>query len=304
MINETLVMALAKVLIAAAWADGALDHEEVNCMKDLLYQLPELSARRWASLQIYLDAPVDEAERTRLLEELRAAIRTPADRALALRMWDELLEADGQMTAEEEAVAAEIKAGIETVDVGPLAHLVKGLVGRRARTVAGAPNREEHLQDYLKNKVYYGIRRRLEMGEAALDLEQETLRTLSLAGGVMAQVARVNPEITDGEVAVMVDALQTHWHLTPEQAAFVAGVAISETATLLDPYRLAREFAAACTRRQRAEFLDVLFAVAVADGEASFQEIEEIRALARALKLSHRQFIQAKLKIPSERRRQ
>jgi uncharacterized tellurite resistance protein B-like protein len=67
---------------------------------------------------------------------------------------------------------------------------------------------------------------------------------------------------------------------------------------------LAREFAAACTRRQRAEFLDVLFAVAAADGEASFEEIEEIRALARALKLSHRQFIQAKLKIPAERRRQ
>jgi uncharacterized tellurite resistance protein B-like protein len=297
-------MALAKVLIAAAWADGDLDHEEVNCMKDLLFQLPELSARQWASLQIYLEAPVDEGERARLLEGLRAAIRTPAERALALRMLDELVGADGQVTAEEEAVAAEIKAGIETVDVGLLTRLVKGVVGRRARTVAGAPNREEYLQDYLKNKVYYGIRRRLEMGEAELDVDPEALRTLSLAGGVMAQVARVNPEITDAEVGAMVDALQSHWHLTPEQAAFVAGVAVSETATLLDPYRLAREFAAACTRRQRAEFLDVLFAVAAADGEASFEEIEEIRALARALKLSHRQFIQAKLKIPAERRRQ
>lgn len=273
-------------------------------MKDLLFQLPELSARQWASLQIYLEAPVDEGERARLLEGLRAAIRTPAERALALRMLDELVGADGQVTAEEEAVAAEIKAGIETVDVGLLTRLVKGVVGRRARTVAGAPNREEYLQDYLKNKVYYGIRRRLEMGEAELDVDPEALRTLSLAGGVMAQVARVNPEITDAEVGAMVDALQSHWHLTPEQAAFVAGVAVSETATLLDPYRLAREFAAACTRRQRAEFLDVLFAVAAADGEASFEEIEEIRALARALKLSHRQFIQAKLKIPAERRRQ
>jgi uncharacterized tellurite resistance protein B-like protein len=45
-------------------------------------------------------------------------------------------------------------------------------------------------------------------------------------------------------------------------------------------------------------FLDVLFSVAVADGYASNAEIEEIRAIANALKLTHQQFIDAKLKIP------
>jgi uncharacterized tellurite resistance protein B-like protein len=81
-------------------------------------------------------------------------------------------------------------------------------------------------------------------------------------------------------------------------------LAISETASLLDPYRLARQFADACGPRERAEFLDVLFAVAAADGEASYEEIEEIRAIAQSLKLSHRQFIDAKLKIPRARRQQ
>jgi uncharacterized tellurite resistance protein B-like protein len=304
MSNQDLILSLAKVLISAAWADGELTHEEVNSMKDLLFRIPELTARQWASLQMYLEAPVDEAERGRLVEELRRAIRSRQDQALALRTLDEMLVADGVTSDQEEKVASEIRAAIESVDVGLLGQLFRGMTGLHAQAVAGAPNREQYLDEYLKNKVYYGVQRRLQLGEAELSVGDETLRTLSLAGGIMARVAQVNPQVSDAELATMVDALQTYWHLSSEEATFVAGVAISETASLLDPSRLAREFADACGPQERAEFLDVLFAVAAADGEASYDEIEEIRNIARSLKLSHEQFIEAKLKLPREQRRQ
>ena len=302
--KQDLILSLAKVLLAAAWADGELTLEEVNSMKDLLFRIPELTARQWASLQMYLEAPVDEAERARLVEELRGAIRSRQDQDLALRTLDEILLADGQPTDEETVAAAEIRSAIESVDVGLLGQIFRGMTGRHARAVANAPNREHYLDEYLKNKVYYGVRRRLDLGEAELDVPEDTLRTLSLAGGIMAQVAQVNPQIADAELATMVGALQTYWHLSSEEAAFVAGVAISETAGLLDRSRLAREFADACGPRERAEFLDVLFAIAVADGEASYDEIEEIRSIARSLKLSHEEFIEAKLRVPREQRRQ
>ncbi len=302
--REDLILTLAKVLIAAAWADGELTHEEVNSMKDLLFHLPQLTARQWASLQMYVESPVGDAERERLLEELKFAIRTPRDRELAQRALEEMLQADGDVSDEEEQVAAEIRATIDSVSVDTLSRLVKGMTGRRAQALASAPYREAYLDDFVKNKVYYGVRRRLDLGEAELEVGEDTLRTLSLAGGIMAQVARVNPQISDAEVATMVDALQTYWHLDPGQAAFVAGVAISETASLMDRYRLAREFASVCGPRERAEFLDVLFAVAAADGVACYDEIEEIRAIAKSLKLSHQQFIRAKVKLPPERREQ
>ncbi|MFN2186762.1 MAG: TerB family tellurite resistance protein, partial [Anaerolineae bacterium] len=228
--KETLILTLAKVLIAAAWADGEPTHEELNSMKDLLFHLPQLSARQWASLQMYIDSPVSDAERERLLEELSYAIQTPEDRELAQQALDEMLLADGDVSAEEEQIAAEIRATIESVNVGALSRLVKGMTGRRAQALANAPNREDYLDDYVKNKVYYGVRRRLDLGEADLQVSDDVLRTLSLAGGIMAQVARVNPQVSDAEVATVVDALQTYWHLDADQAAFVAGVAISETA--------------------------------------------------------------------------
>ncbi|MFN2243262.1 MAG: TerB family tellurite resistance protein [Anaerolineae bacterium] len=302
--KQNLILTLAKVLIAAAWADGEPTHEEINSMKDLLFHLPQLSARQWASLQMYIDSPVSDAERERLLEDLGYAIQTPQDRELAQQALDEMLQADGNVSAEEEQIAAEIRASIESVNVGALSRLVKGMTGRRAQALANAPNREDYLDDYVKNKVYYGVRRRLELGEADLQASDDLLRTLSLAGGIMAQVARVNPQVSEAEVATMVDALQTHWHLDADQAAFVAGVAISETAGLMDRYRLARQFASTVGPRERALFLDVLFAVAAADGVACYDEIEEIRAIAESLKLSHRQFIEAKLKLPRERREQ
>jgi uncharacterized tellurite resistance protein B-like protein len=302
--KKDLILTLAKVLIAAAWADGELTHEEINSMKDLLFYLPQLSARQWASLQMYIESPVGDAERERLLEELKFAIRTPRDRELAQQALEEMLHADGDVSAEEEQVAAEIRATIDSVSVDALSRLVKGMTGRRAQALADAPNREAYLDDFVRNKVYYGVRRRLDLGEAELEVGDDVLRTLSLAGGVMAQVARVNPQISDAEVGTIVDALQTYWHLDADQAAFVAGVAISETASLMDRNRLAREFASVVGPRQRSEFLDVLFAVAAADGVATYEEIEEIRVIARSLKLSHQQFIRAKVKLPQERREQ
>ncbi len=304
MSDEHLILTLAKVLIAAAWADGDLTHEEINSMKDVLFRLPELSARQWASLQMYIEAPVGEVERARLVEELRNAIASEADRQLALQMIDQIMTADGQVTEEDERVGAEIRAAIEAVDLGLLSRLVRSTAGRRSRAVADAPNREDYYEDFVKNKVYYGVRRRLDLGEAELAVSEEVLRSLSLAGGMMARVARVNPDVTDAELATMADALQTYWHLAPDEAAFVVEVALSESASLLDPYRLAWQFADACSPQERVEFLDVLFAVAAADGEASYDEIEEIRTIARSLKLAHQDFIQAKLKIPRDQRQQ
>jgi uncharacterized tellurite resistance protein B-like protein len=304
MSDEQLILNLAKVLIAAAWADGELTHDEVNSMKDLLYRLPQLSAHQWASLEMYIETPVGAAERERLVADLQDAIQSPQDRELAISTLDEMMKADGAVSDEEQQVAAEIQAAIESVDVGLFSRLVKGMTGRRSAALADAPNRENYFEDYVKNRVYYGLRLRLDEGGAGLEMDEGTLRTLSLAGGVMAQVARVNPQITSAEEEVIIEALQTHWHLTHDQSTFVAEVAVDETASHLDRYRLAREFADVCTYEERVSFLDVLFAVAAADGQATYAEIEEIRRISRTLKLPHQAFIDAKLKVPRDQRQQ
>ncbi len=302
MANENTIKTIAKVMIAAAWADGSVSPEEINSLKDLLFQLPDMTASDWSELDIYIETPVGEAERIRLEGELLAQLKTPEDKALAIAALNDVVSADGRVSDSERAVLEEIKPMIESADVailGPLSRLMRGSIKRRSQEAANAPNREVYLEDFTHNKIFYLVSRRLELESEDISVSELVLRKLSLAGGLMAHVAYVDQEVTEAEFDAMADILEAKWGASTLEAALVAEVAVSETSQGLDIYRLSREFFETTTSGQRVQFLDVLFAVADGDGRVSYEETEEIRLIAKMLKLTHRQFIDAKLKILS-----
>lgn len=299
------IMALAKVMIATAWTDGSVTNEEMNSLKDLLFQLPEMTASDWAELDIYIESPVGEAERARLVADLQTSLKSSQDKELAITMIDELVSADGEISAEEQETVEQIKSAIRDANVGMLGSMGNFLgssVNRRSKAVTNAPNRELYMDDYVKNKVFYNISRRLELEETAIEISEKELRRLSLAGGLMARVAYVDHEVQEDEFDSMVSAIQNNWELGDVEAALVAESAVSTITKGLDYYRLSRRFFESTTEDERVHFMDALFAVADADGRVSYEEIEEIRTIATVLKLTHKQFIDAKLKIPRERR--
>ena len=173
---------------------------------------------------------------------------------------------------------------------------------RRAEEVANAPNREAYFDDFLKNKVYYSVSQRLRSDGQQLDLSDDGLRKLGLVGGLMAKIAQMDSEVTDTEFARMVDIIQVNWNLGVEEATFVAEVAISAVDLTYDIFRMMRELATSTTVDERCRVLDVLFAVANADGDISFDETEEIRLISRGLDLTHTDFIDAKLRVLGESR--
>src|SRR5512139_1006829 len=118
--DRNLILSLAKVAIAAAWADGQITQAEINSVKEVLMRLPnsggkagpQLTAREFAMLEMYARMPVAADERARLLAELQAAKWTPADRELAIVALTSLVQADGAVTSDEQAVIAEVTAAI------------------------------------------------------------------------------------------------------------------------------------------------------------------------------------------------
>jgi uncharacterized tellurite resistance protein B-like protein len=299
------IKSLAKVIIAAAWADGNISHEELNSLKDLLFLMPEMTASDWAELDIYIEEPVGEEERARLIEELRANLMRPSDRKLALQALETVIKADGMVSEGERQVLLEIKDELTHAGVGLIAQfgrLVRSPVQRRSQAFSEIANREENLVDFMRNKVYYSLNRLMQQEERHIDLPEAELRKLSLAGGLMARVANVDGEIQPQEMSTMAEAIQTKWHIAQEEADLVAEVAALEISRGMDPYRLSRRFFESTSEQERLDFLDVLFAVADGDGFVSYEEIEEIRTIATVLKLRHKQFIAAKLRIPRQRR--
>ena len=103
---------LAKLVIAVAWVDGGLDHEEVNALKDLAFSLTELSESEWAKLEIYIDSPVGDEERQALLDNVLDLVQSSSDKEFVLVTLEELLSADQIITKEEELVFKELRDAI------------------------------------------------------------------------------------------------------------------------------------------------------------------------------------------------
>jgi uncharacterized tellurite resistance protein B-like protein len=303
MASETLIYTLAKVIISAAWVDGDLDNSEVNSLKDLLFRLDGMTAHDWARIDIYLDSPIGVDERSKLIQELTAQVSNPEDAALVKETLQQMVEADGQVTEEEQRTIQEV---VDAMGSGSssvfrsLSGLMKRPVARRSETATGAPGREAHLDDFINNKIFYEIERRLELDQMETSISEEDRRRLSLAGGLLARVANVDDEISDEEFDFIRGVLQAQWELEPEASAYVTQVAISEISKGMDYFRLTREFFKATTAGEREKFVFILFKIGAADGDLTFEETEEIRTIANGLKLTHQQFIDAKMRAKEE----
>lgn len=297
MADNNLIMTLGKVIIAAAWADGEISNDEINALKDLIFRLPDVSAHQWDELDIYIDSPVGPDERAQLVAQLQSLTQSPDQRQLALDTLNSMVNADGAVTDGERAIVAEVQQSLSSggSNGGVWGSFSRALIGRRSQAVVAAPNREAYLDVFIRNRVYYKAKQRLQ--QESLNMSDADLWRLSLAGALMALVAEVSEDISPDEHAAMVDALQTRFGLGTDQATFVVEVATSPEVGELDFYRTVREFSDAFSLEERQRFLETLFAVAASDGQASFEEIEQIRLIAQGFKLTHEEFIQAKLTV-------
>jgi len=296
------LLTLAKALIAVAWADHNISEEEKHCLKDIIFHLSDsgLSAEEWLMLEMYMNAPVEAAERARLVDELQEAIRTPAEKRYILQALEQMVTADGESTAAEQRVIQEIGQAVQEADVGlldGLNRLLGGALRRRSAAVANAPNRDAFFEDFLNNRVYFEVNQRLQREGRQLALSETELSRLGLAGGLMARVANVDRQITEAELEAMASLIEQYWGMSHETAVFVADVAVSALDVNYDYYRMTREFSTSTTPEERRRFLVALFHIAAADGEISFDETEEIRQIATGINLSHPDFINAKLQV-------
>jgi uncharacterized tellurite resistance protein B-like protein len=302
MSNTNIMLCLAKVLVAAAWADGVITNEEINSLKDLLFHLPGMTASDWAKIDIYVESPVEEMERQRLVSELEEKLTSQADKELVLQALDQLVKTSGGANEAERLVVEQIKGEIQNARVGSWSRFIHRQTQSRTQVVQAAPNRELHMDDFMNNKIYFDVSAELAEEEGTRQLPEADLRKLSLAGGLMARVAYVDRQVSDSENQAIEQALQQHWGISQADAGLVAKIAVSEISQGLDYYRLTREFFESTNEEERVRFLDVLFAVAASDRRASNEEIEEIRTVANGLLLTHQQFIDAKLRVPSAQR--
>ena len=303
--NETFIMDLAKLLIAAAWVDGELTNEEINALKDLLFSIPDISGEDWKQLEIYMDSPVTSEEREALLSRVLMGITSKKDKTLIIDTLTRLFQADGKVSDEEHALLQDIKEALSKTRTGVLSRMsrmIASSVKRRNETSKAATQRESRIDDFIMNTVYYQLEsERMEQG-LALNLPEQQIRKLCFAAGLLARIAAVDSGISKEERSAIQTVLSEEWGLSDQEAALVTEVSCQRALKGLDFYRTTRGFFDCTDHDERKAFLKCLFKIANASDMTSREEVEGIRRISESLKLPHKDFIEAKLTIPRKDR--
>ena len=303
--DREFIISLAKLLIAAAWADGELKNQEINALKDLLFSLEDITGREWAHLEMYMDSPVSQQETDNLLAEVLGQIKSEEDKELVVRTLENLFQADGLVSDEERALLKEVEKEVSDVSTGiaaRLSRMMQGALGKRIQTHNAAAQRDSKIADYIANTIYYQLKSETEKKGTTIELPEQKIRKVCLAAGLLARISAVDSGISEQEKQGIRQILSTEWGLSEQEAQILAEISCDRTLKGLDYHHLTREFFDCTSVEERKKFLKCLFQIANASEKTSYEETEEIRKIARSLKLSHRDFIEAKLTIPDEDR--
>jgi len=278
-------LALFKVLIAAAWADSKLTQSEINYLKTLGKRFG-VRDDDWLELEPYLEDRPSPSDTDALFKDLLARIATPVGRNQVVHHLEEILKADANITADEHDFLEEYVFVLKQAStVQLLTGRLKGLFQKRpAASVTD-------LDEFIKNKIFFKLRRRLAVNQVTPQMYR-----LCLLGGLMGVIAQADGEITPKELEEIRHRLQTQGSFEQDALDTLMVIIEDESVRGLDRSRLISEYTAQLGFDERVELLDLLFAIAVADGALTHAELEELRGISAAMHLSHRQYINAKLR--------
>jgi uncharacterized tellurite resistance protein B-like protein len=278
-------LALLKVLIAAAWADSRLSQSELNYLKALAQKF-NLNDADWLALEPHLEDPPSEDEVKAFFQDLLSRTATSSGRNEVIRHIERILNADAQITGEEHDFLEQytlILKEASTVEV--LIGRMKGLFQKRP------PAGLVDLDEFIRNKIFFKLRRRIGTEQVTPEMYR-----LCLLGGLMGIVAQADGEIDPRELEEIRRQLQFRGQFETESLEILVSIIEEESVRGLDRARLIGEYTRNIGFEERVEVLDLLFAVAAANGSLTYAELEELRGISSGLGLSHRQYIDAKLR--------
>ncbi|GHC06228.1 TerB family tellurite resistance protein [Cerasicoccus arenae] len=290
--NKQLSLVLGKTLFAAAWADGKIQPQEIDCLKDIIFHLPGMDDTAWAELEKYMSSQIDTDERQGLLNELHRMVESDADRDFITQATNRVFMADGVITTEEQQAIREVsyilRKESDALDLNGLSDAIRESLKRRDNAIRKSlrPDEIDKLGQGDRLQLLIILEDRFAEQNIELDISQQEKQRLILFGVLLARVANADEEVAPSEVDVIEKAVATRWNLSPQEASFLTQIAFSEEAQGVDLLRLAREFYEVTTQKERFDALGVLIDVSRADEVIRHIESVTIHEIAEQLKLT------------------
>lgn len=287
--DKPIALTLAKLLVAVAWADGELQDEEVQILKDLVYKIPDLSRDDWASVEVYMDEPITANECVQLMAKFKSLIKTDADKEYAVQALKDVVYADGHVDESERKLYELIVSEIQEASVGfdkRLEELFRGARNKRRDALNKIPRRERNIDEFLENPIFFRSFRKLTDSGINVQMDKSELEKLCVAGALLACVAQADGEIHPNEVVLIRRLLKKYWHISDAAARIVSEIAVNHEVAGMDILRMCRKFFSETDSESRMDFFRALVALVKSDYEVHPNERERLRSIAINLKIS------------------
>ena len=285
MVRTSNALALLKVLATAAWADSTFSQSEMNYIKELARRF-SLEDEEWFALQPYLEDPPMEDETEAVVKDLLSRIGSPSERKAVVNHIEGVIAADDRISPEETALLRRYEEILnEPSSLDLMVKRLKGLLQTQQ------PHSTMDLDEFLRNKILFKLRRKTPNVRITPEVHR-----LALLGGLMGVVAQADHDIDSRELEEIRRQLQARGDFDDVSMEILLAIIHEESVRGLDRHRLIAEYARGTMLDDRVELMDLLFGVAAADGGLTHLELEELRAISSALRLSHKQYINAKLR--------
>jgi uncharacterized tellurite resistance protein B-like protein len=284
-----------RVLIAAAWADGEISWQEMNSLKSYFREL-DLDDEQLGALEPYLVDPIEQREAETIITDFLERARG-GERATVMAAVRDLVLADGDLHSGEKSFLDLLeRSAEETPTAGVFASALERLWGGKGKRTEET-RRSDLIDEFVRNRVLYQVKRRLLVAGGGVELDQETereLRYVCALGALLGHVAGVDQRFDADERAVIAEILDEVSALQPRDVDIIVEIVESEVLSDVGYFSFARELNETAGADDKKKVLQLLFEVAAADCEITHEELEEIRKISKALHIDHSTFIAAK----------
>lgn len=278
---------LLRVLAAVAWADGELAGEEEAFLRGLMDDL-DLSTEGRAEVEGLLTAPVSRDAFDRYAREFEAKIDDAGLRSELLAAVERLVAIDRTRAVEETEYLNHLRDWLSAADAGSGsggASFWNRLRGGVQSTWKRAASMKDEVfgPSAWASRLGEAVTSRLQPGAEASALQGPRRDYVTLFGALLQRVVDADGVTHPNERAALLATLSGRFGLSSAEVDYVLRLVGDHVASGADRQRLCAEFNRISGPEQRIDLLRALFAAALADGEISRPEEDEVHLIANFL---------------------
>lgn len=292
-------LALMRVLLALAWADGEVSAEERSFLGGLIteFGFPETEARE---LERLMDQPIPLDRFEELVRAFRETTADPDDVQQLLSRAERLIEADRRRSQAETRRLSLLKEWLrEEGRSGPRDSAAgsHGFLERLREVLGGTRSGEKPAISSIVEDLAGRMHARAGSEGFATIADSGRRHYVTLFGALLYRVIYADRIVQPEEAKRLREVLANDFDLADGEVEYVIRLIQKRVAEDIDRQRLCADFNRITGLGERLTLLKALFAIAQADGEVSEEEATEIRLISNYLWIDVQDFVRIRRKV-------